>query len=284
MERKAPTIIDLNAETAKLTLFRGRTAATSFAERKGSTVILGPYRDGFLLLSKFTGNAHWETHPEDEWFYILDGAMTVDVAERDGPRSRVLEAGTVAVLPRNSWHRVVSTEGVTAFSATLPSDHVDRDDADPRPFLPPGWAENRSPSAVTSAVDLVAELAKLTMFRRSPGSTAAERGGSVAQLCSYRDGLVLAIKASGKDHWERHLTGDELVCIIDGAATADIVCDDRPPQSFALAAGTVAVIPQGAWHRFRSPEGFTQLTVTPFPGETVIEDVDDPRTAKSAPA
>jgi len=35
--------------------------------------------------------------------------------------------------------------------------------------------------------------------------------------------LLLAIKASGKDHWERHLTGDELVHVLDGSATLEIV-------------------------------------------------------------
>src|SRR5262249_45591091 len=108
-------------------------------------------------------------------------------------------------------------------------------------------------------------------------STAADRAGSVARLAAYRDGLLLAIKASGKDHWERHVTGDELIYVIDGAATLEMVCDAGPPQSFALRAGTLGVIPQGAWHRFHSAEGFTQMAVTPFPGETVALDVDDPR-------
>ena len=53
--------------------------------------------------------------------------------------------------------------------------------------------ESRTPSII----DLNAELAKLTMFRRTPQATAADRKGSVAQLASYRDGLLLAIKASG---------------------------------------------------------------------------------------
>ena len=70
-----------------------------------------------------------------------------------------------------------------------------------------------------SIIDLNAELAKLTMFRRTPSSTVADRKGSVAQLASYRDGLLLAIKSSGTDHWERHLTGDELIHILDGTAT-----------------------------------------------------------------
>jgi mannose-6-phosphate isomerase-like protein (cupin superfamily) len=137
--------------------------------------------------------------------------------------------------------------------------------------------ENRIPSNI----DLNAELAKLRMFRRSPQSTAADRRGSVARLASYRDGLLLAIKAAGKDHWERHLTGDELIYVLDGAATLEMICDDGPPTSFVVSAGTIAVIPQGAWHRFHSSEGYTQMAATPFPGETVELDVDDPRGVES---
>ena len=139
-------------------------------------------------------------------------------------------------------------------------------------------------SKMPSIIDLDAELAKLTMIRRTPQSTMADRKGSVARLASYRDGLLLALKFGGKDHWERHLTGDELIYVLDGSATLEIVCDDGPPQSFALRAGTIAVIPQGAWHRFQSAEGFTQMAATPFPGETIELDVDDPRGFEPKPA
>jgi hypothetical protein len=46
-----PTIIDLNAEAAKLTMFRGLTPQTTRAERKGSAAQLPRYRDGLLLLA-----------------------------------------------------------------------------------------------------------------------------------------------------------------------------------------------------------------------------------------
>jgi len=129
-------------------------------------------------------------------------------------------------------------------------------------------------SGMPSVIDLDAELAKLTMFRRTPHSRREETKGSVARLASYRDGLLLALK-SRTDHWERHLTGDELVHVLDGSTTLEIVCDDGPPKSFTLGAGMIAVIPQGAWHRSHS-EGNTHLGLTPFPGENVERDVDDP--------
>jgi mannose-6-phosphate isomerase-like protein (cupin superfamily) len=140
-------------------------------------------------------------------------------------------------------------------------------------------------SRMPSIIDLDAELAKLTTCRRTPQSTMADRKGSVARLASYRDGLLLAIKFSGKDHWESH-PGDELIHILDGTAVLEIVCDDGPPKSFVLRAGMMAVIPQGALHRFLSPEGATQIAATPSPGdgEHIELDVDDPRTVERKPA
>ncbi len=135
--------------------------------------------------------------------------------------------------------------------------------------------ESRTPDVI----NLNAELSKLTMFRRTPQSTLAEREGSVARLASYRDGALFGIKFSGKDHWESHLTGDELIHIVDGAVTLEIVLEDGP-QSFALHAGMIAVIPRGAWHRFHSSEGVTLMSATPFPGEHIELDVDDPRTVE----
>src|SRR5438477_9254322 len=143
--------------------------------------------------------------------------------------------------------------------------------------------EREMESRMPSIIDLNAELAKLTMFRRTPQSTREETKGSVARLASYRDGLLLAIKSSGTDHWERHLTGDELIHILDGTAMLEIVCDDGPPKTFAVRAGMVVVIPQGAWHRGHSSEGATQINATPFPGEHVELDVHDPRTVDRKP-
>src|SRR5438270_518962 len=84
-------------------------------------------------------------------------------------------------------------------------------------------------SRIPSLVDLNAELAKLTMFReRTPESTMADRKGSAVKLASYRDGALTATKFAGKGHWERHLAGDELIHILDGTATLDIVGEDGP--------------------------------------------------------
>jgi len=133
-------------------------------------------------------------------------------------------------------------------------------------------------SKTPSIIDLNAELATLTMFRgRTPQSTMADRKGSAARLAAYRDGALLTSKFAGKGHWEAH-PADELVHILDGAARLEVVCDDGPPQTFAVRVGMMVVIPQGAWHRFHSADGVTLMTATPFPGEKIDLDIDDPRT------
>jgi mannose-6-phosphate isomerase-like protein (cupin superfamily) len=283
MERGQPTVIDLNAEAAKLTMLRGRTAQTTFAERRasGSAVHLGRYRNGMLLLAKSAGKSHWETHPDDELLYVLDGEMTVDILEKDGPKSFVVGAGMIAIVPPGAWHRVHSADGMTVASATLPGDHIELDVDDPRTSAPDlAISDTLRPASI---IDLNAELAKLTMFRgRTPQSTMADRKGSSAQLAPYRDGGLFITKFAGKGHWEAHLPGDELVHVLDGTAILEIVCDDEPPKSFALSAGMTAVNPQGAWHRFHSSDGVTLMTATPSPSKVIELDIDDPRTADLA--
>src|SRR5260370_41713981 len=56
---RPPSIIDLNAELAKLTMFRGRTPQSTMANRKGSSARLASYRTGTLRITTSAGQAHW---------------------------------------------------------------------------------------------------------------------------------------------------------------------------------------------------------------------------------
>jgi quercetin dioxygenase-like cupin family protein len=277
-----PTIIDLDTEAAKLTMFRGQTPQTTRAERKGSTTQLARYRDGLLLLGKSAGTGHWETHPEDELVCVLDGAATLDIVHEGGPQSFALGAGMIAVVPPGAWHRFRSVDGRTTMSAVVPGEHIDLDVDDPRASTPD--LDRGNTTRPPSIIDLDAELAKLTMFRgRTPRSTMADRKGSSARLASYRDGNLSITKFAGKGHWESHPAGDELIHVLDGTATLEMLGEDGP-QSFALRAGMIAVNPQGAWHRFCSADGVTLLAVTPAPSEVIDLDVDDPRQVERKPA
>jgi len=126
------------------------------------------------------------------------------------------------------------------------------------------------------AVDVTAELAGLPVLRgRSTTTPAAEVQAAFTVLAPFRDGSVFAGRFSGETPWERHRKGDELVHILDGAATLTIMTDTGP-QSFAMTAGMLIVVPQGHWHRFHAPDGVTVLTATPQPTDHTA--AADPRT------
>jgi quercetin dioxygenase-like cupin family protein len=135
MEDRMPTIIDVNAEAAKLTMFRGKTPKTTRAERKGSTADLARYRDGLLLLGKSAGKGHWETHPADELVWVLEGSTVLDIVEDDGPRSYTIGAGMLVIVPPGIWHRFRSVDGATTMSVVVPGENIDDDVDDPRPFV-----------------------------------------------------------------------------------------------------------------------------------------------------
>jgi len=133
-------------------------------------------------------------------------------------------------------------------------------------------------------LDLKAELEKLTMLRgRTPGMTEAERQGTraFATLAPFRDGNIYSAKFSGDGAWERHPNGDELVQIVEGAATLHLMTQDGP-QSHEVRAGMVIIVPQSTWHRFHSPDGVSLVCATPQPTEHLTGDVDDPRPLTSA--
>jgi mannose-6-phosphate isomerase-like protein (cupin superfamily) len=127
-------------------------------------------------------------------------------------------------------------------------------------------------------LDINAEFAKLKMLRgRTPETPEAERQGAFARLALYRDSAIGVAKFSGEGPWERHVSGDEIVQVVDGAATLHIMFDDGP-QSFALKAGMVVIVPQGNWHRFEAPNGVSLMATTPQPTQHLTFAIDDPRT------
>jgi len=271
-----PAIIDLNAEAAKLAAVLKQTPMNS-EKRKGAIAKLGSYRDGILLLgtSVGTGAGHWETHPEDELIHVLDGTRTLDIVCDEGPpRSYELRAGTVAVVPRGAWHRFHRGDVAMVMSAVIPGEHIDGDVDDPR--------KSASDPAVDLAlgqpniIDLEAEVAKLATFRgMTPQTTSADRRGSAANLGRYRNGILFLSKWSGgKTHWETH-PEDELVHILNGSVTLDIIEEDRP-RSHVLGRGKMVIVPNSAWHRFHSADGLTAMSAT-VPGEHIELDVADPR-------
>lgn len=125
--------------------------------------------------------------------------------------------------------------------------------------------------------DIRAELARLPFLHdRGRNTTEEEKQAAFTTLSPYRDGGIFGGSFSGESQWERHTQGDEIVYVLDGAATLTLVANEESePQSFDMKAGMMIVIPQGHWHLFRAPVGVTLMTVTPQPTEHLP--ADDPR-------
>jgi mannose-6-phosphate isomerase-like protein (cupin superfamily) len=140
MEGDMITILDLNAEFAKLTLLRGRTPQMTEVERKGSGgfATLAPFGDGNIFSAKFTGDGAWERHPNgDELVQIVDGSATLYIVAEDGPKTYPVSAGTMIIVPQGTWHRFHSPEGVSLLTATpKPTEHLTTDVEDPRTLTP----------------------------------------------------------------------------------------------------------------------------------------------------
>jgi mannose-6-phosphate isomerase-like protein (cupin superfamily) len=125
--------------------------------------------------------------------------------------------------------------------------------------------------------DLKRELGRLrTLEGRTPETPEAAREGAFARLADYRDGGIFAAKFSGESPCERHPNGDEIVQIVEGATVLHLMTDNGP-QSVALSAGMIAIVPQGTWHRFVAPDGVGLVTATPQPTQHLTFAIDDPR-------
>lgn len=137
---------------------------------------------------------------------------------------------------------------------------------------------------MAAVIDLNTELANLKMLRgRTPQMTSAERQGSSRNLAAYRDGAIFVTNFSGEGGWERHRSGEEIVHILDGETIVHLMTESGP-ETLELRAGMIALVPQGAWHRFSCPGGVTLMTVTPQPTDHPAVHVEDPRTLETQPA
>jgi mannose-6-phosphate isomerase-like protein (cupin superfamily) len=133
------TLLDLNAEFAKLNMLHGRTPTTTRAEREGSSARLTPYRDGAIFASKSAGKGAWERHLDgDELVQIIEGSAILDIVTDDNPvQSIPVHTGMIAIVPRGAWHRFHYPEGITLLTVTPGESEYVRLDIDDPPTAEP---------------------------------------------------------------------------------------------------------------------------------------------------
>lgn len=62
--------------------------------------------------------------------------------------------------------------------------------------------------------------------------------------------------------WEMHPNGDEIVCLLSGAVTLVLECEDGQRDIELTGSGTFVVIPKGTWHTARVSEPSRMLFIT----------------------
>lgn len=114
-------------------------------------------------------------------------------------------------------------------------------------------ADNVGEGAMTKPVDIKAALAgRPALSGRTAHTSDADAEAAFATLAPFKNGAIFAGSFDGVSPWERHPNGDELVHILDGATTLTVIIDDEP-RVFEMTGGMLVVVPQGCWHRFKSP-------------------------------
>ncbi|MEU3015495.1 cupin domain-containing protein [Nocardia asteroides] len=76
--------------------------------------------------------------------------------------------------------------------------------------------------------------------------------------------------------WELHPDTDELLLILRGKVTVEILTD-TDSHRIPLTAGQFVIVPKGHWHRHLDVDHVVELFYTP--GTTIESTAEDPRTA-----
>jgi mannose-6-phosphate isomerase-like protein (cupin superfamily) len=99
------------------------------------------------------------------------------------------------------------------------------------------------------------------------------------QFVAFNDGALAVFRGDGVEQsdWEMHPDTDELLFVLEGSDTIEILALDpgEPSTLVPLTAGTFTVVPRGHWHRHRDVRDLIEFYFTP--GTSLASEDDDPR-------
>ena len=94
------------------------------------------------------------------------------------------------------------------------------------------------------------------------------------ELFGFNDGSVGVFwAASGMSPWERHPSDEELLYVIEGRVTIEVLTDAGAVE-VPVAEGSAFVVPRNHWHRHKHDGLVREMYVTP--GPSVLSFVEDP--------
>jgi PhnB protein len=74
--------------------------------------------------------------------------------------------------------------------------------------------------------------------------------------------LLVVSRGDQRTHWERHLSGDEMIYVMDGETDIVTLTDGGPVES-TIHAGSMFICPEGLWHRLTPRPFVSALYLTP---------------------
>ena len=106
-----------------LAFLKDRTPQSTNIEDSFCT--LSEYRDGGIFLAHYAGNSEWERHSKgDELVMVIEGSTTLILLLEGSEVPNTLSQGEILVVPKNTWHRFESPDGVKVMTVTpQPTDH-----------------------------------------------------------------------------------------------------------------------------------------------------------------
>jgi quercetin dioxygenase-like cupin family protein len=91
----------------------------SEADADNAFARLGELGEASLFVGSFSGTSPWERHQRgDELVQILAGASELTLWLAEGPKTLMLKANMLIIVPAGIWHRFHAPEQVTVLTAT----------------------------------------------------------------------------------------------------------------------------------------------------------------------
>ena len=234
--------------------FRGKAAARTYYEHFFGT--FQPFIAGFELVNQ------WATEEGLGEEYWLDLALPGYARER---------------------HRIV---GILVFGATkLAGERLYASERLLRVMLGPAYEiaelqSGRRPAGDVRVHDVARALAEAPLLAITGETTDVEVSSSHRGFGAL-DGYDLGGRRfSGTSPWERHPFDDELLYTADGEAEITLLTD-AGATTHRLRAGTLFVVPKGAWHRQHARGAVTIWGATNSAHDEMSFD-EDPRAKKPA--
>lgn len=120
-----PVPISIDEVVAALTFLSDRTPTTAAEQSRDAFRRLSAYRDGAVFVGHWAGTSEWERHTVgDEIVLVIEGDTTIYFLADEGELAAALGAGDLVIVPKSTWHRFETPEGVKLLSVTpQPTDH-----------------------------------------------------------------------------------------------------------------------------------------------------------------